>query len=142
VDAPGAERIAKPAIAEYYYPRQVLSVLDPADLQAHRERLLPFMLRTRAVQDEGGKLIWTSGGRSELYDISADPGESVDLLAGNPDHLGAGRLMETLSGFVAAYQGERPLPPPPPVGWMMPGFEAETDDEELLEKLKSLGYVR
>ncbi len=44
--------------------------------------------------------------------------------------------------MVAAYQGEPPLDPPPPVGWLGPGFEQKIHDPELLKKLRSLGYVK
>jgi hypothetical protein len=47
-----------------------------------------------------------------------------------------------LEQMVIAGQGDVPLDSVPPVGWLGPGFEQQVKDEELLKKLRSLGYVR
>jgi len=123
------------AFAEYYYPRQVFSVFSEEELDLLREGFVPYMLRRRTVQDAGGKLHRTSRDGEAWYDLVADPHEENPLARGNP------RLSTALADFVQRYQGEPPLPPPPPLGWRTPGFEGELDDPELLERLKALGYV-
>ena len=128
-------------IAEYYYPRQVLSVFGPEAVERSGSRLLKYMRRLRAIQDGHFKLIWSSDGKHELYQIDQDAQEDVDLLIANPSHRDKERLLRMLEAFVKEHQGNDPLPPPPPVGWMIPGFEAIIDDPELLERLRSLGYV-
>jgi arylsulfatase A-like enzyme len=139
--APGAETIAHSSMAEYYYPRQVLSVFDTAELEQHAESFTPFMRRLRTLQDGRHKLVWSSDGRHELYRIEDDPGELRDLLPGEPDHPEKVRLLTELVRRVETHLGEVPLKPPPPVGWMMPGFEESIQDPEHLERLRALGYI-
>ncbi len=146
---PGRGLFAGPArssddvvMAEYYYPRQVFSVLDPEALELNWEKFVPFMRRLRAVRDGSFKLIWGSSGPSELYDMTRDPEERENLLAGDHDHPARLRLEAAMQRLVALHQGEVPLEPPPPIGWMMPGFEERADDPERIERLRSLGYVR
>ncbi len=146
---PGRDLFTAPArtsddvvMAEYYYPRQVLSTLDPEALKLNLERFIPFMRRLRAVRDGRFKLIWGSSGHSELYDIERDPEERDNLLSREPDHPARARLEAAMNRLVALDQGDVPLEPAPPVGWMVPGFEERTHDPEWIEKLRSLGYVR
>jgi arylsulfatase A-like enzyme len=139
--APGAASVDRPAMAEYYYPRQVLSVFKTAELETHPDVFVPYMHRLRALQDGRFKLIWTSDGHEELYRIDEDPDESHDLLAADPNAAAAVRLRTELLELVDTHQGPVALKPPPPVGWMMPGFEETIDDPEQLERLRALGYV-
>jgi arylsulfatase A-like enzyme len=129
------------AFAEYYYPRQVLSVYSPAELEANLDRLLPYMHRLRAVQDGRTKLVWASSGPSRLYDLAADPGETRDLLAEGSDPPAASRLRSALQDWMEKYRGPVPLADAPPPGWLLPGFEGDVTDPEMLEKLRALGYV-
>lgn len=138
--SPGAASVDRPTMAEYYYPRQVLSVFTTEELEQQGERFVPYMRRLRALQDGRLKLIWGSDGRRELYRIDEDPHERVNLLEEGPDPRGD-RLAEELARMVDVHQGEVPLPPPPPVGWMMPGFEESIQDPEHLERLRALGYI-
>lgn len=140
--AEGAEAATPAVMAEYYYPRQVFSVFDAAAFEERRERFIPFMRRLRAVQDGTFKFIWGSDGSRELYRVAGDPHESIDLLLDNPDHPNANALFDTLVHLVEAHHGDEPLDPPPPVGWMVPGFEERVADPEMLEKLRSLGYIK
>jgi arylsulfatase A-like enzyme len=140
--AEGAETATTTAMSEYYYPRQVLSVFDPEELLANVERFHPFMRRLRALQDGEYKLIWGSDGARELYRIGEDPYEKVNVLVENPANPILGEMVADLDGMVAKYQGDPPLDPPPPVGWLGPGFEERIQDPELLKKLRSLGYVK
>jgi arylsulfatase A-like enzyme len=129
-------------MSEYYYPRQVLSVFDPEELAANVERFEPYMKRLRALQNDEYKLIWGSDGSRELYRIGDDPGELTNLLVETPDHPALAPMVSELDRMVDAYQGKTPLDPPPPVGWLGPGFEERVQDPELLKKLRSLGYVK
>jgi arylsulfatase A-like enzyme len=140
--APGAESVDAPTMAEYYYPRQVLSVFPDDSLLAHFERFVPYMRRLRAIQNTEVKLIWGSDGGRQLFGVGTDPGETVDLLAGDPEHPGRRELLEQLEFLLESHHGETPLDPAPPVGWKVAGFEDRIDDPELLKRLRSLGYVK
>lgn len=128
------------AYAEYYYPRQVFSVMPEIAVE-YGAKFLPYMRRLRAVQDGTMKFIWGSDGRHELYEIASDPGEVRNLLLEHSSHPAKDRLMEMLLSYVGTYAGEIPLPPPPPVGWLAPGFVVDADPE-LLENLRALGYLK
>jgi arylsulfatase A-like enzyme len=140
--AQGATGVSTNAMSEYYYPRQVLAVFDPEALLAKEEIFRPYMRRMRALQNDEYKLTWGSDGGRELYNIRADRYEGQNLLEANPAHPALEGLVAELERMVAAYQGEPPLDPPPPAGWLGPGFEQKIQDPELLKKLRSLGYVK
>lgn len=129
-------------MAEYYYPRQAFSAFDADELEEHQERFIPYMRRLRVVQDGTSKLIWGSDGSLELYRIADDPYELVDILREEPDYPDKDVLLNTLFRFVDEYHGDKPLDPTPPVGWMVRGFEERVADPEMLEKLRSLGYIK
>jgi arylsulfatase A-like enzyme len=133
-----APRVDALAFAEYYYPRQVLSVFSDDQLARLREDFAPYLLRRRAVQDGRFKLERTSRDAEIWHELRADPAEEIPIEATGAV---ARRLGEALDGFVAIHQGDPPLPPTPPLGWRMPGFRGSIDDPELLEHLKALGYV-
>jgi len=138
----GAESENRYAMAEYYYPSQVLSVFDPEELLSKVERFYPFMKRQRAIQNGEFKLIWGSDGSRELYDLNHDAGETTNLLLETPSHPALDPLVQELERMVNIGMGETPLDSVPPVGWLGPGFEQHIQDEELLKKLRSLGYIR
>jgi arylsulfatase A-like enzyme len=127
--------------SEYYFPRQALSVFSWEEIAVHGSRLAPYMHRLRTFQDDAWKFIWSSGGRHELYDMSRDPEESVNLLEAHPSHELLPAFLSRLSMFVERYEGEIPLPPPP-TGWDRPELDSVADDQERLEELRSLGYIR
>ncbi len=127
--------------SEYYFPRQVLSVFSREEIAAHRRRLAPYLHRLRALQDEDWKFIWSSEGRHELYDMRRDPEETVNLLEADPSHERLRGFLSRLSVYVERYEGEPPMPPPP-TGWDAPELDGATEDEERLQELRSLGYVR
>jgi hypothetical protein len=74
------------------------------------------------------KLVWGSDGRHELFDVVADPGELVNRIAEDPAR--ARELEETLLRLVAQLEEEPSTEPGPEL------------DEEALERLRALGYVR
>ncbi len=136
-----AAEVSRPALSEYYYPRQVLSVFTEEELEEHGPRFLPFMQRWRAIQDDRFKLIEGSAGITTLYDLGADPHEERPLPESGPWLEPRTRLLEALHELVETLQGTPPLDPAPPPGWLLPGFEATIDDPEVLEQLRELGYV-
>ncbi|MBP7148745.1 MAG: sulfatase [Acidobacteria bacterium] len=77
-----------------------------------------------AVVSGGMKLIASAARGEELYDLEADPHETVNLLESQPDR--AAPLRELLAAWRRAH---------PPLG---PGAEA---DPEKIRELRSLGYV-
>lgn len=147
--AEGAEAVDAMVFAEYYYPRQVLSVfkpdllkLDIAERNRRAAKLVPFMRRLRAVQDGRMKLIWGSDGDCELYGIDRDPRETNDVARDRNNKQVVDAFLARLDEMVKNNEGREKIGPPPPIGWMMPGFEEKVDDPELLKKLKSLGYIK
>jgi arylsulfatase A-like enzyme len=134
-------RAPRPALfAEYYYPVQALGLFTPQALRDHEDALRPFMRRLRAVEAEGMRLICGSDGQRELYDVVADPGETRNLLASGSDHPATARLTALLDEFVRRGAEIRPLPPPPDHTEAAPPIT--DDDQELLRRLRSLGYIR
>ena len=80
-----------------------------------------------SVESGGLKLIREAKGRTELFDLTSDPGEKVSLTEGRPEDVA--RLQSLLADYMS-----RAAPPPP-----------DTDDqlsEEALEGLRGLGYIQ
>jgi arylsulfatase A-like enzyme len=128
-------------IAESYYPRQVLSVFTPEELDTSADRFAPFLVRQRVAQATQRKWWWRSNDIGTAYDLVKDPSELHDESDnGQPPHPWR-KLATVLDEFVETYQGPVPLLETPPPGWLMPGFEQTIDDPELLERLRALGYV-
>jgi hypothetical protein len=64
-----------------------------------------FTRSLKSIKQGDWKLIWSSDGRHELFDLAADPGETTNLMEREPER---GRKMETeLQAFLA---GLKPLP--------------------------------
>lgn len=112
--------------AEYYYPQQALSVF-PADQQSS-PALDRFRRRLRSIQVGAQKLIWSSNGQHELYDLRVDPDERQNLATQAPELRVV--LDQQLQDMVQRFQGLEPLPLP------SPGLDAATR-----ERLRSLGYL-
>lgn len=136
-DEPGSERLL---VAEYYYPWEDLRFLDRlfgADLP-DVER---FRRRLRAIQDGRMKLIWSSDGRHELYDLAADPQERFDLFD-DPAHAAErDALLAALREFVARHGGPRPLPRWDADGGPDAPGSDEGLDPETVRQLEELGYL-
>jgi len=68
----------RPVLCEYYYPRQALLAIGDKSEQA--SKLDRFRRRLKSIQVGPLKLIWASDGKHELYDLSLDPGEEMNLV--------------------------------------------------------------
>jgi hypothetical protein len=82
----------------------------------------------RAIYDGSIKFVWNSLGHHELFDLDADPGESVNLVGQRP--AVADDLMARLQSFFDS------LPPAPE-----PQSDETTIDPETIDALKGLGYI-
>jgi arylsulfatase A-like enzyme len=76
---------------------------------------------------------WTLSGREELYDLDADPGETINLARSSPAELAEGRriLAELEEEGKRARQRLR-----------LPSGETTDLDDHTLERLRSLGYAK
>jgi arylsulfatase A-like enzyme len=83
--------------------------------------------RMRAIRTDRYKLIWNIGGETELFDLHADPAEQNNLADSETESRD--KLLQILTNWM--YQ----LPAARDVSFM------ESQDEESLEALRSLGYV-
>jgi hypothetical protein len=136
---PGDERIVgwdllaapvprdRPVLAEYYHPDQVLGFF-PEEARSEAA-LAPYLRRTRSLQVGSDKLIWGSDGRHELFDVEEDPAEVVNRITS--DAARGRELEEKLGEIVARLRDEAPDPD-----------DAPPLDEEALERLRALGYIR
>ncbi|HKQ98957.1 MAG TPA: sulfatase-like hydrolase/transferase, partial [Candidatus Polarisedimenticolia bacterium] len=77
---------ADPILAEYASPSDFLQVIrreaPEFDASIYHHALLSWQVGTR-------KLIWSTDGAHHLYDLGTDPGESVDLGAGDASDVSA-----------------------------------------------------
>ena len=80
----------------------------------------------RAVVEGRYKFVWGGRGRHLLFDLEADPEESVNLLEAHPDV--ARRMREAMEAYFAA------LPEPGEVQEVLL-------DPEILEQLRAVGYL-
>ncbi|MGC4050828.1 MAG: sulfatase [Paludibaculum sp.] len=80
----------------------------------------------RAVYLGGWKMVLTTKGRRELYDLTADPNETRDVSGGRPDE--AAHLERLLRTWQQNY--------------IKPGDQELGMGQEAVDRLKSLGYVQ
>ena len=139
----GQDLLAAPAprgelTHEYYFPNQALSAIAPEDLARAGGRLKRHLRRLRALRShDGWKLIWSSDGRHELYQISVDPQEREDLAAREPARVV--EMVQRLERRLAEQDGSfRFADEAAPVA--TGGFESL--DAETRKNLESLGYVK
>jgi arylsulfatase A-like enzyme/Tfp pilus assembly protein PilF len=103
-------------LADRYQPQYYAENLSP--------RLTHGWGELRVLYD--GDLKYIQGPRPELYDLSIDPDELVDLSAGQPEQ--ALRLREELAAFIQDHAAEVPV-------------TTQALDPELVRRLQSLGYL-
>ena len=129
-----------PIFAEYYYPHQALELFTPEERASHADVLAPYLRRLRSIERDGVRLIWSSNGEHELYDLNTDPGERRNLI-GDPRYADRERdLHALLAEFIAREAAEWPTDPAAP----SERKEAPLGDldPEAAEHLRALGYLR
>ena len=130
----------RPIIAEYYFPAQALSLFEPDAPVVHRDRLGPYLRRLRSIESDRLRLIWSSDGAHELYDLAVDPAETRNL-TGDPRFAMRERgLRAGLEAFVAESGGPRPLPEGARRQGEPRGAFKDLDSESA-EMLRELGYL-
>ena len=119
-------RADPPVVAEHFTPSMLpdnapdTMAGDPGEL----------FVRRRALVLGDTKYVVSSGGAEAAYDLSADPGETVDITATDPDRVAPVRA--TLAAWVQALEvpwGDTPEGAGPDV------------DPQTLQRLRELGYV-
>jgi len=104
----------------------------PTCIETHRLQTQTHLLGYR---DGRHKLIYNlSGGGSELYDLVADPGETRDLLSGEPGEQTA-RLETRLQNNLLEMLGV------PDLAVLKLGDARTLMDQQTRERLKALGYI-
>ena len=131
---------AAPIIAEYYFPLQALGLFQPEAPVINRKVLEPHLRRLRSIEMDGLRLIWSSDGRHQLFDLAADPDERRNLHGEPRLAEREQRLRARLDTFVKSGGGPRPLPDEAqrlatPVGAF------EDLDPVSAERLRELGYL-
>jgi arylsulfatase A-like enzyme len=122
-------RNERAVICEYDYPQQVLSNYSKKERES--EALAKYKRRIKSIIFNGHKLIWGDDGKHELYDLSDDPGETVNLIDNAECAEVKADLQNKIDIFIRNYQtvGKRKE-------------ASKRIDEETLKALRSLGYVR
>jgi arylsulfatase A-like enzyme len=124
---------------EYYFPNQALSAIEPEELARAHGRMAPHLRRLRALRGaDGWKLIWSSAGRPELYDLRSDPDERANRAAEEPGRVA--EMTQRLEARLAEQAGRAFRFADEPAPARGAGFEGL--DEETRRNLESLGYVK
>jgi arylsulfatase A-like enzyme len=119
----GGEKAIAELAAERSRERRYMSLYNHTE---GRLLLRPYLRRmcSRAVEEDGYKLIWSAYGDTyELYRLEDDPGETVNL---------AGEEPERVARMAAAFDGHVEF-------WSF--AESRELSEEARERLKALGYL-
>jgi arylsulfatase A-like enzyme len=130
----------RPIVAEYYFPAQALRLFEPNALVVHRDRLGRYLRRLRSIESGGLRLIWSSDGAHELYDLVADPTETRNLAGDLRFAARERKLRAGLEAFVAQSGGPRPLPGRARRLGEPRGAFKDLDSESA-ELLRELGYL-
>jgi hypothetical protein len=128
IDGPDPER--ETVFAEAFTPDTLLALMenmDPAAIDTFRCRAM-----RRAVYRGRYKLIVVDDKPDELFDVVDDPGEAHNLL--DTHHGEAAQLENILTTFVEQAQERRP-------GNWEASRQLSLDDEALVDRLRSLGYM-
>ena len=88
-------------IAEYRGPRPPVEVLEEK-FEAIPDEIYDLQRSLRAVRTERYKYVRGSDGTRELYDLAADPGETVDISEAASERVA--ELDATLEGWVSSFE--------------------------------------
>lgn len=133
VGGPEKEPEGEVVVAEGFPPENFINVMEMTNPDAVEE----FRLRKmrRAIYDNGGKLMMVGGQPDEFFSVREDPFEESDLLD-NPigyenDII---KMQQTLDDWVVMAEAHR--------DGVAPAGEVDySDNPELLERLRGLGYI-
>lgn len=92
----------------------------------------PLDRRLKAFRSKSHKLIWSSDGRSELYDLGADPHETRNLISENPS------VARDLEAKLLAWVGQAQVAPPAAAEAAPP---EPAMDSAVRDRLRELGYL-
>lgn len=123
--APDSLRPRPFAVAEYLTPQPSIEALA-RKYPAGRAHILKYDRTLRAIRSEDFKLIVSSDGQDELYDLGDDPDELTNVIASRPGD--AVRLRATLNEWLASFEPGTPDEEPVP-------------DPAILRRLEDLGYL-
>jgi hypothetical protein len=132
-EGPDKEPDDELVVAEAFPPLNFINVME----MNNPEAIEPFRVRMmrRAIFDGGHKLMTVSDRPDEFFDTSTDPLETVNLLDDPAGYEGdILRLEQTLGEFIVMAEARR--------DGTTAGREIDySDNPELLERLRGLGYI-
>jgi arylsulfatase A-like enzyme len=127
-------------LSEYYFPIQAFSFFSQKDLAENMDKVAGYLRRLQALQRGDEKCIWSSDNRHAYYDLSADPEETANLFDAESPSGAAESCLAALDETVALYSEGVDPGPLPDMESVAPGI-LDTADPEMLDELRSLGYV-
>jgi len=127
-----ADSVPEPdhVFAEAYVPDTLITLMEAIDAGA--DESMRWRESRRAVYWKNYKLITVGDSPDELFDVAEDPGELVNLLDQHPHTVS--RLNDSLCEFARTAESRRPA------RFRRTRVDLE-DDEELVERLRGLGYM-
>ena len=126
---PGGFVPKKEAIAQVWPYYLYLNKVEP--LRGFQRGVSDYVTRRKVLRTESMKYIWSSDGHHELYDLSADPYETMNLVSAMP------ALAQDLRSRLESRWESLPTYAPKQ-------YDPQTVrpmDERVLNQLRSLGYV-
>jgi arylsulfatase A-like enzyme len=114
------------AVSEVRRPNQTIwQRTVPGFMPEFRMR---FDRALRSCRTNSHKYIWSSDGRHELFDLETDPGEERNLTDDQPEL--AAQMQGQLDTWLASFRHAETAEP-----------TAAVDDQEVLRRLRDLGYI-
>ena len=126
----GSDHEGGTVFTEAYTPTTLIALMENEDPQAVETFRCGLM--RRAVYQDDFKLITVGDEPDELFNVIDDPGELDNLIQREPELTA--KLNELLHGFAAESRLRRPA------NWETAQLRLE-EDEQLAERLRSLGYL-
>ena len=139
--AEGDEAGRAGVLSEYYFPSQVLSVFRRDELLQSVIRLAPYLHRLRAWQEGDHRVIWSSAGHHECYDLATDPEEENNLCPKGAVPEGYVADFDRLEDAIDGYAEGRDPGPVPTLESVLSDVLSSADDETV-DALRGLGYLK